>query len=36
MDDYSNILIDLFDLTLISARQKGGGGYSSSSVYVQS
>ena len=25
MDDYSNILIDLFDLTLISARQKGGG-----------
>ena len=35
MDDYSNILIDLFHLTLISARQKGGG-YSSSSVYVQS
>ena len=25
MDDYSNILIDLFDLTLISARQKGEG-----------
>ena len=24
MDDYSNIMIDPFDLTLISARQKGG------------
>ena len=35
MDDYSNILIVKFDLTLISARQKGGG-YSSSYMYVKS